>query len=437
MNKALLTVIFLTAFNSLLQAADLIDVYQQALQQDPRVGIAEFNVAIGEERESQVVADLLPQLNITSSISTNRQDFEGDVIGSSRNSFKGERHSAVLSQSLFDLPRFYNWERQQKITAQAQHDQLDTQKKIILDVIESYFNVLLAQDDLTVAEDEKKTTKGILDQIERLYDKKMVKVTDLMNARVRYDMAVVSYFEAKTELVAAREKITELTGRDVGALSALKKGIEFKKIVRENEEWLELLSANNPSLLAKRDAISAEGSGVKQHLSGHLPVIDFQLMVQRTDLGFNNSSARLTNTTSASVNVNMPLFTGGKASALHAEAVHRLESSKLDYEAVFRKLRRELVGVLTKVNLSVEKIRAGKIAVVSAEKNFMAMKKGFKYGVVDSTDLFEAQHFLSKANRDLYYSKYDFIGNKSKLLYLSGLINRQEIELINQWLEPR
>jgi len=436
MKKGLISVVLLLGFFPLAHATDLLGVYQQVLQADPRVRLAELNVHIGEAREQQVIADLLPQLNLTSSISSNRQDYEGRSFGSSRDTFKGERYSAVLSQPLFDLPKYYHWQRQKKITAQSQYDQLETQQQIMLDVVQGYFDVLLAQDNLSVAEDEKVATQGILKQLENLFDKQMVKITNLMDAQARNDVAIADLLEARTEVVVARERLIELTGNPIGQLRPLKRTLEFHPIDEGIEKWLELLTENNATLLSRRAAIQVEGSGVKEHQSGHLPVVNFQLMVQRTDLGFNNASVGLTNVTSASVNANMPLFTSGKVSAFHLEAVHRLESTKLNYETEFRRLRRELRGTLTQINSSVERIRAVKVALASAEKNYKAMQKGFKYAVVDSSDLFDAQRIFSQANRDLYQSKYEYILNRTKLIHLGGMINHHEIELINQWLEP-
>ena len=422
-------------------ATDLMDVYQQVLAADPRVRLAEINIQIGADRESQVMADLLPQLSVSSSISTVRQDLEGNNPAisrrSDRDSFKGERYSAVLSQSLFDLPKFYNWQRQQKMTNQFSHDQLEIQQQIMLDVVLRYFEVLSAQDNLTVAENEKVVTQGILKQLKRQYEKQLVKITDLMAAQARSDFANAQMIEAQTTLIIAKEQLTELTGSPVKALKPLWKGFEFQPVEADVKKWLALLTANNPKLLSKNDAIAAEKLGIKQQRSGHLPVVDFQLMVQRTDMGFNSSTIGLTNITSASVNVNMPLFSGGKTSALHSEAIHKLEASKLEYETEFRKLRRELIGYLTGINASVEKIKAAKTALNSANKNYKSMDKGFKYGVVDASDLFEAQSFVSKANRDLFDSKYQYISNKTNLMYIGGMITHQELELINLWLEQK
>ena len=442
MFKILLAVVLWVGGLSWVAAADLLGVYQQVLEADPRVRLAELNVQIGEAREQQVIADLLPQLNVTSSISTVRQDLEGNNPAisrrSDRDSFKGERYSAVLSQSLFDLPKFYNWQRQQKMTNQFSHDQLEIQQQIMLDVVLRYFEVLSAQDNLTVAENEKVVTQGILKQLKRQYEKQLVKITDLMAAQARSDFANAQMIEAQTTLIIAKEQLTELTGSPVKALKPLWKGFEFQPVEGDVKKWLALLTANNPKLLSKNDAIAAEKLGIKQQRSGHLPVVDFQLMVQRTDMGFNSSSmTNLANITSASVNVNMPLFSGGKTSALHSEAVHRLEASKLEYETEFRKLRRELIGYLTGINASVEKIKAAKTALNSANKNYKSMDKGFKYGVVDASDLFEAQSFVSKANRDLFDSKYQYISNKTNLMYIGGMITHQELELINLWLEQK
>ena len=421
-------------------ATDLMDVYQQVLAADPRVRLAEINIQIGEDRESQVMADLLPQLSVSSSISTVRQDLEGNNPAISRrgdrDSFKGERYSAVLRQPLFDLPKYYNWQRQQEVTKQAEHDQLETQQQIMLDVVQYYFKVLLAQDNLSVAENETVVSKAILLQLQELYKKQLVKITNLMDAQARSDLANAELLAAQTALVMAKEQLTELTGHSVQQLTPLRDDLTFQPVEGGVERWLERLVANNATLLSKQDVIKADNSSVKQQRSGHLPVVDFQLMVQRTDLGFNNSAVGLTNITSASVNVNMPLFTSGKTTAFHTEAIHRLESSKLQYETEFRKLRRELISNLTEINASVEKIRATKVALASAEKNYQAMEKGFKYGVVDSSEIFEAQRILSQANRDLFEAKYQYIFSRTNLMHLGGTISSQEIELINQWLTP-
>ncbi|HIG91092.1 MAG TPA: hypothetical protein EYQ77_01520 [Methylococcaceae bacterium] len=440
MFKILLAVVLGVGGLPFAYGADLLSVYQQVLEADPRVRLAELNVQIGEAREQQVIADLLPQLNITSSISTIRQDLEGNnslISGrGDRASFKGERYSAVLSQPLFDLPKYYNWQRQQEVTNQAEHDQLETQQQIMLDVVQYYFKVLLAQDNLSVAENETVVSKAILLQLQELYKRQLVKITNLMEAQARSDLANAELLAAQTALVMAKEQLTELTGHSVQQLTPLRDDLTFQPVEGGVETWLERLAANNATLLSKRDVIKADNSSVKQQRSGHLPVVDFQLSVQRTDLGFNSSSVGLTNITSASVNVNMPLFTSGKTTAFHAEAIHRLESSKLQYETEFRKLRRELITNLTEINASVEKIRATKVALASAKKNYQAMNKGFKYGVVDSSGVFEAQRILSQANRDLFEAKYQYIFSRTNLLHLGGTISTHEIELINQWLAP-
>jgi len=439
MKKSFILFFFCVVFCPLSYADDLLSIYQQVLDSDPRPRLAELNINIGEAREQQVIAELLPQLNITTSISTIRQDLEGNnslISGrGDRDSFKGERYSAVLNQPLFNLPKYYNWKRQQKITEQAQHDQLETQQKIMLDVVQYYFNVLFVQDNLSVAENEMVVTKGILSQLKSLYDKQLVKITDLMDAQVRNDLAGAELLEAKTALIIAKEQLTELTEVPVSELRPIRQDLNFQPIENNVEKWLGLMLENNPILKSKRDIIQADNSGVRQHRSGHLPVIDFQLMVQRTDLGFNNSATGLTNITSASVNLNMPLFTSGKTSALHSEAIHRLESSKLQYEAEFRKLRREVISNLTRINVSVKKISVAEVSLASAKNNFRAMKKGFKFGVVDSSELFDAQRLLSQANRDLFESKYQYIFNKTNLLYLAGMLSSDEIERLNQFLD--
>src|ERR1041384_8146093 len=65
----------LTLFAGALQAADLLSVYERALQNDPQIREADANRLASRESKPQALAALLPQLGATGSYSDVTQDF--------------------------------------------------------------------------------------------------------------------------------------------------------------------------------------------------------------------------------------------------------------------------------------------------------------------------------------------------------------------------
>lgn len=58
---------------------------------------------------------------------------------------------------------------------------------------------------------------------------------------------------------------------------------------------------------------------------------------------------------------------------------------------------------------SVEKIRASRNALESAEQSSVAAERGFKFGVVNAVDVLTSVQNEYAARRDLLKAQYDFI----------------------------
>jgi outer membrane protein len=76
MQKPLIAVLLASAFFSLnTQAADLVQVYQQALANDATYASARASAAAGRERIPQGRAGLLPTVGITGNLTRNNTDY--------------------------------------------------------------------------------------------------------------------------------------------------------------------------------------------------------------------------------------------------------------------------------------------------------------------------------------------------------------------------
>ncbi len=414
---------------------DLLSVYRAAVAGDPRIKLAQSKLGIGLAREQQAVGNLLPQLRAGGSFSENRQDVEkGALSNGGRENFSGEKYNVVLSQSLFDMPKYYHWQSQKKLGLQFASEQLDVTQQLMLDVVAGYFSVLEAKDALALVGHEIVATERLMQQVEGLYEKQLTRITDLLDVRANYDILLADQVLAESQLAITRERLQELTGSFVGELQPLRNDILFTTMEESLEQWVERVAAQNPALAGLKNAIAAERYSLQEKKASRLPVVDLQVSHQKSDIGYENSSRPQTTTDYVGVNVNIPLFTSGVNSGRIDEAAQRLEMARYGYETEYRALIKEVRDALLQTNANVRRIQATKKALTSVRKAYDAMVKGFSLGASTSADVLDAQRNVFRTRKDLNQARYGYVLNRTRLLKASGLVSLSELELINQWL---
>ncbi|MBL4606983.1 MAG: TolC family outer membrane protein [Pseudomonadales bacterium] len=416
-------------------ADDLLDVYRASLLGDPRLKLADSKIGIGKARQQQAAGSMLPQLRGTGSFSENRQDVEStNFSNGNRESFSGEKYNLILTQSLFDMPKYYKWRSQKEFSSQYVEEQVDTAQQLMLDVVTGYFSVLEANDAYSLVGYELAATERLMQQLERRYEKRLVKITDVLDVRARYDALLADQVLAESQVEIARDKLQELTGSVVGELKSLNDDIEFLVMEDSLDKWIERVTAQNPVLASLNKAVAAESYGLKEKKSSRLPVVDLQLSHQKSDIGYENAARPKTTTDYIGVNVVVPLFTSGVTSGQINEATQRLKMARYDYEVAYRSLIREARDALLQTNVNVRRIEAAKKASNSSHRAHQAMVEGFKLGAVTSADVLDAQRNVFHSRTALNHARYAYVLNRTRLLKVSGLITEQEIEKINQWL---
>jgi outer membrane protein len=434
LRKSLLYVVFVLA-STLSHADDLLSVYQAAVSGDPRLKLAGLKVGIGEAAEQQAVGKMLPQLQGRISFSENRQDLETSQLSSgSRDSFSGEKYNLLLTQTLFDMPKYYSWRAQKETGSQYLLELSDVKQELMVDVVTGYFTVLESMDALALVGHEIAANEQLLRQVEKLYEKELAKITELLEVRASYDKLQADQVQAESQVAIARGKLYELTGSPIGELKRLSDTVEFVVVEDSLEQWVEKVASKNVALAGLSKAIDAQHYGLLEKKTGRLPVVDLQLSHQKSDLGYENSSRPLTTTDYVGVNVSVPLFTGGVTSGQIKEARQRLEVARYNYEAEYRVLIKEVRDAFLQANAHVRRIEAAEKAALSSQKARQAMEKGFKLGAVTSVDVLDAQRKEFRALNDLSQAKYGYVMERVRLLKISGLMDKHALVQINQWL---
>jgi outer membrane protein len=416
-------------------AEDLLAVYQQALQADPKLKSAEVKVEIGSAQKGQALGQMLPQVNATGNWSANKQTRRGGNQASTSN-FNGARYYVSLSQTLFDFAKFWEWRRTAKVEDQYAAEAIEAHNQLMFDVVDRYFTELEAEDQLSFIKTEKQAVQKQLEQIQKQYAKQLLKVTDLYAIEARLDQVIAAEILAESKRVTAQESLRELTGVSPAALNKLRDAVDYQEIQGDLLQWVEMAQSQNPAVSAKQIAIQAAENNVTAQKSKYLPVADLQLNFYDTNTGFQNSNLGAgTQTEVAAINVNVPLFSGGTTTHQLFEAQHRLQLSKNDNEAAIRGIIKETSDAFLSANANARNIKASQKALESAGKSREAMERGYHYGVVTISDLIKAQQDEFSAKKDFAQAKYNYIKNRIRFMHAIGSIAEENLQEINSWLD--
>ena len=292
--NTLVTTLAIFAFPGLGQAASLLEVYQQALQSDPRIHEAEARRLASLEAEPQARGVLLPQLNFSGDWTKTNNDGSGigndvnvdnttvpptitvtPVPFSSVSRDESTRWQLRLTQTLFRWDQIVGLRRADKLVAKAEADREAAQQDLVVRVGQTYFNILGAEDRLTSLHANRQAIARQLEQAKQRFEVGLIAITDVQESQAAYDQAVADEIGAKRSLATAREFLREITGEYVGALSA--PGDEFpmrSPNPASEKEWVDLALGQNLALVSSRLDERLARDEISFRRNGHYPTIE-------------------------------------------------------------------------------------------------------------------------------------------------------------------
>ena len=411
-------------------SADLAQLYREARLEDPRILAAYAREQAGREHQREAFGSLLPQLAANAGANRIKQ-----VNESVNQIYNSQNYSLTLSQFIYNKAAWENFQKYKSLSKQAVSETEEAQAEATVDLAQRYFTALAADDELELVQAERRATQINLDQVRALYDKQYAKVTDLLDLQARVDSLAAQEVDARNQVSLSRSALSEIVGRPVTEkLSRVRNDVELKVSNESLESWVNLGVAENPSIKANLSAVEAAEAGLRGGKGGHYPTLGVTLSAQNTNEGYNNALAPRTDSYVAGLQLSVPIYSGGSTSARVRGLYQDQVSAEQQLEFTRRQVVKEITNAYLTADSSVEKIRANRNALSSAEQSSIASEKAFKYGVVNAVDVLTATQNEFKARRDLLKTQYDFINNIFTLNRWAGKLSTESVESVNAWL---
>lgn len=459
MKRAIVLTVGLLLGSSMAGAEDLKSVYERALANDPQIREADALRRAAREAGPQAWAAMLPQISGSASRTwadttssgqfpqeqklPNGQTVVLNFLSSSQTEPETDRWSLDLRQSLISWEKWVALKRASRQVAQAEADFQAAEQQLILRVSDAYFNVLAAQDTVEAQSSALEAIARQLEQAEKRFEVGLIAITDVQEAKAARDSAAAAVIAAKRQLASAEELLREITAEKYSRLAKPGDTMPLKSPDPADEaQWVERSMDQNLSLVSSRLAAEIARDNVRASLGGHLPEVD--LVASKSSLessspvnfSSGNVGTRISDSedTSYSLQVTLPLFSGGGAQSRVRQSEYQWRAARERLTRVSRQTERQARDAYLGVISEISRVNALRQALESSRTALQATEAGYEVGTRTAVDVLESRRSLAQAETNFARSRYDYILNVLRLRLASGTLDRGMLEEVNGWL---
>jgi outer membrane protein len=354
-------------------------------------------------------------------------------------------YDVSLSQTLFNLSAWFGWRAGKETSLQAEATLSAAQQDLIVRVVQSYFGVLRAQDNLRASLAQERAFERQLEQTRQRFEVGLIAITDVYEAEAARDLAQVTRIVDENNVAVAKENLSVLTGQTPGELYVL--GAEFDPRPPEPSDrsaWVDFALENNNQLAAARFAEEAARQNATSLKMGHAPTVTATYRYQDTEttgsirqdpeslFNFDPDSDQTNETWQ--IRFDVPLFAGGSISANRRRAAEQFNAARESRINLTRNTVTQARSLHMTVMSDVSRVKARKQAIISTQSALDATQAGYEVGTRNIVDVLNAQDRLFAAQRDYANSRYDFVINSLRLKEVAGTLSPEDIARLEGFL---
>ncbi len=414
----------------------LLEIYRLAQGNDPTFDAARYAFEAAQQKVPQARAGLLPALNlngndnatVASSKFTNTPVVTRDV--------HAWTWTLQLTQPLIRAQNIYAYRESASLVEQARAQYTQAEQDLILRVTQTYFDVLVAQESIEVADAQVNAMGEQLALAQRGFETGTNAITDVHEAKSRSDLARAQRIAALNELEAKRAELEKVVGQSSNTLAALQPTVVVPKPQPDDARaWMEQARENNPAVLAPKAAVKAAEAEVSKNRAEYSPTLDlvgsYEHNYSSGTVGTPSTFATRASSSQAGVQLNIPLFSGGTTNSRVIEAIANKNKAAAELEVARRQSGTDARQAYAAIVNGLAQIEALESAVESSKSAVNGNQIGYKLGIHMNIDVLNAEQQLYTAQRDLLKARYDTLFQGFKLRAAAGVLTESDVQEVN------
>ena len=423
------------------------EVYQKARLQDPQFRAAQKALAAGLEKLPQARAALLPSANLNANKGRQFGDTSFSEAPYIQRDVQSTTWTAQITQPLFRWNHWVGWRQANAQVRQSLMQFALAEQDLMLRSAQAYIDAVLASQSLEVAKSQVKAMGEQLALAERTYAVGTGTITDVQESRAKLALAQAQKIAADNDVELKNAELEKLLGEPVLLPATLpvedipraaKNGqASANRDVEQLRYWVGAVSQNLQVQLQEATLEVAQQETARNQ-AGHMPTLD--LVLGRSG-SYNSGTlsspadvSTLTASNSVSVQLTVPIYSGGATQSRVREAVALEEKAREDLIFAQRNAATQVRQAYAGVVNGRAQVEALQVAVVAGRNAVESNKIGLKIGTRITPDVLTAEQQLFASLRDLYKARIDAAMQSLKLKAAVGQLQPEDLQLTDSAL---
>jgi outer membrane protein len=415
---------------------DLLEIYRLAQSNDPTFEAARYGYEAAQQKIPQAKAGLFPTLVLNANDNTSIVTSKYTGTPERTQDVQAWTWALQLTQPLIRPQNINAYRESESLVEQARAQYSQAEQDLILRVTQAYFDVLVAQESIEVADAQVQATGEQLALAQRGFGAGTNAVTDVHEAKSRSDLARAQRIAAQNDLEAKQAELEKVVGQPSHTLAVLQPAVVVPKPIPDDAKaWADQARVNNPAVLAPYAAVKAAEAEVDKNRAAYSPTLDLV-----ASYGANYSSANVTVPTVyetraksnvVGVQLNIPIFEGGTTNSRVTEAIANKNKAAAELEVARRQSAADAKQAYGAIVNGLAQIEALESSVESGRSAVTGNQVGYKLGIHMNIDVLNAEQQLYASQRDLLKARYDTLLQGFKLKAAAGVLTEADVLEIN------
>ncbi len=425
-------------------AEDLLQVYREAVANDPTLASARATWEATQEVVPQARAGLLPSVTLVGNANGEHfyERLHTDPGLSATQNFPSANYTVSASQPLYRKQNLVALDQARQTVSQSDFVLASARQDLIVRVAQAYLDVLLARFNIELTESQKAAVSENLAQAKRNFEVGTATITDTNDAQAKYDQIVAQEIATRNDLENKIAVLRSIIGRSPGELKRFGGAFE-PQLPTPNalDAWMDAAVRDNPQVRIAQANYDIAVLEVDRQRAGHYPTVDLVANFGQAYAGATpsvagsfSSIANDTRTGLIGLQLNVPLYLGGSIESRVRQAVSNLEKARQDLEAARRSAQLAAQTAFTGVTSGVAQVNAFDQAVKSAQVSYDSTRLGLEVGVRTNLDVLNQQQQVFQTRFNLAQSYYNFVISGLRLKQAVGTLTEADIEELNRAL---
>lgn len=345
--------------------------------------------------------------------------------------YRTDSSSLILNQPLFDLSRWNQFKQSEAEAKAAQYSFMRAAQDLIIRVFGAYIETLHAKDQLRIARLQYDVYAEELKRNRSAFAIGDATRTDVSETEALFLAAEVSVEDANDALQMAMQKLSQITGAKISSvdlIASIKTNYAGQREkLRSLDYWKALALTNNRQLLQARESIHEARLARKKVRSEFAPTVSLVAEHTRNTPWTDETLDQRYRTTSISIMVSVPLYSGGKTTAAVQQANQQIESRVHEAEVITHDIMINIVKNYRLLSSGTTRIRARQRAVQAAQTALTGNRVAVIVGDRVNSDILNATQRLYTARSELAGAIYDDLKAIIDLKYYAGVLSPTDI----------